>query len=301
MRNYYKYLPVTHMEKEWGFYVTTVGCTHTSPNEQYPATGHPKTHAFTWNKGRILNGFYIVFISRGMGEFESAFTTPRKISAGTCFLLFPNVWHRYKPDLNTGWEEYWVGFNGTYPEDVMNKAFFSAKDPFICAGEDELLLLLFQRLLETVQAGSFGYHQMISGITLEILGLIHTISIHKRTSQNPDQQLIQKAMFLIRESLEETLDIKNLIQQLPMGYSKFRVLFKTITGQSPHQYHLSLRINKAKELLKTTRLNISEIAYQTGFDSEFYFSMLFKKKTGLTPSDYRSENAQVKDYPIKDQ
>lgn len=287
MKNYYKYLPVTETERDWGFYVNTVGYTHINPKEKYPIKGHPETHAFNWNKGRILNGYYIVFISRGKGEFESALTAPCKVSEGTCFFLFPNVWHRYKPDMDTGWEEYWVGFNGTYPDSLMKKSFFYSKSPFIYTGLNEFLLLLFQRLLESVQHASLGYHQIISGITLEILGLIHTISIHKKESEDPDRQLIYKAMFLIRESLGKPLDIHHLIQQLPMGYSKFRKLFKAVTGYSPHQYHLLLRINKAKELLQTTELNINEIAYQTGFESEFYFSMFFKKKTGLPPSDYR--------------
>lgn len=77
-----------------------------------------------------------------------------------------------------------------------------------------------------------------------------------------------------------------------MGYSKFRKLFKSETGYSPHQYHLNLRINKAKELLQTTELNIKEIAYQTGFESEFYFSKLFRKKSGISPTDYRTKKRQ---------
>lgn len=288
MKNYYKYLPVTQTEKNWGFYVTTVGYTRVNPREKYPIKGHPKTHAFDWNKGRILNGYYIVFISRGKGKFESAFTNPQVISEGTCFFLYPNVWHRYKPDLNTGWEEYWVGFDGYYPADLMNKGFFSPEHPFVNTGMNELLLILFQSLLETVKTGSLGYHQIISGITLEMLGLIHMISIHKDEGDVPDKKLIQKAMFLIRESMGNSIDIKKLVQELPMGYSKFRKLFKQETGFSPHQYFIHIRISRAEELLRSTDLNVNEIAYQTGFESEFYFSKLFKKKNGLAPSEYRS-------------
>jgi AraC-like DNA-binding protein len=263
----------------------------THPREIYPPSkGHPPTHVFTWNKGRILNGYYLVFISKGKGTFESAVTNPKVVSEGTCFFLFPNVWHRYKPDLNTGWEEYWVGFNGPYPDRIMKDNFCGPANPFVHAGLNGPLLTLFQRLLETVQNAAPGYHQIISGITLEILALIHTISVHKKQSEDPDRQLIHKAMFLLRESLEQAVDMQQLIQELPMGYSKFRKLFKEVTGYSPHQYHLILRINKAKALLQTTELNINEIAYQTGFESEFYFSRFFKKKAGLSPVDYRTAN-----------
>jgi AraC-like DNA-binding protein len=288
LKKYQKYLPVTDVERNWGFYVTTVGYTHISPKEKYPpVTGHPKTHFFNWNNGRILTGYHIVFISRGKGEFESDLIRPQQITEGTCFFLFPNVWHRYKPDMETGWEEYWVGFNGNYPDELMNKNFFSAKKSFIYTGLNEALLILFQRLIETVQNGSPGYHQIICGITLEMLGLLHTISVQKEQNKDPDINLIYKAAFILRESIENPISMHDLASGLPMGYSKFRKLFKEVTSYSPQQYLLNLRINKAKELLLATELNVNEIAYQTGFDSEFYFSSLFKKKVGSSPVNYR--------------
>jgi Transcriptional regulator containing an amidase domain and an AraC-type DNA-binding HTH domain len=78
-----------------------------------------------------------------------------------------------------------------------------------------------------------------------------------------------------------------MVKDLPMGYSRFRKIFKETTGLSPNQYHLNLRLDKAKDLLTSTNLTINEVAYQTGFDSIFYFSRLFKKKNGLPPKEYR--------------
>ena len=287
MRNYYKYLSVTETEKKWGFYLTTVGYTKTGPKETYPTKGHPATHAFTWNKGRILDGYYLVFISQGKGVFESDKTTPLVVSEGTCFFLFPHIWHRYKPDIDLGWEEFWIGFKGSYPDLIMNKYFFDPKTPFVDVGLNEPLLILFNRLLEAVQHATPGYSQIISGITLEILGLVHAISAHEELSENPTQQLISKATFLLRKSLDQPVNMKDLARELLMSYSKFRKEFKNITGLSPYEYHLTLRMNMAKELLNSTTLNISEIASQTGFESVFYFSKLFKRKVGLSPKHYR--------------
>jgi AraC-like DNA-binding protein len=80
-----------------------------------------------------------------------------------------------------------------------------------------------------------------------------------------------------------------LIRELAIGYSKFRKLFKRSTGKSPNQYHINLRLDKAKELLSTTNLNVTEVAYQLGFDSVFYFSRLFKKKNGVSPKSFREK------------
>lgn len=291
MDNYFKYLNITPLEEKWGLYVTTVGYSKIKPNQTYPNNDqHPQNHSFNWNNGRILNGFYIIFISRGKGTFESAKTNPMAINAGTCFFLYPGIWHRYKPDKNSGWEEYWVGFNGVYATELMNKDFFSCKNPFINVGLNRELLNVFHHLLEIVRKSNAGYPQVIAGITLQIMGIVNSVSLYEYKENDPIHMLISKAKFLIQESLEKPIQMEQLVQELPMGYSSFRKAFKKETGESPNQYYLNLRLNRAKDLLLTTNLNINEIADQTGFESVFYFSKLFKKKNGISPKYYRSNN-----------
>jgi AraC-like DNA-binding protein len=292
LKGYYKYLPITKTETDWGFYINTVGYSITNPLETYPPANHPSSHHFTWNKGRTLNGYYLVFISKGRGTFESALTSPKTVSEGICFLLYPNVWHRYKPDLNTGWEEYWVGFNGMYPEHIIKNNFGDPENPFFEVGLNEPFLITFQHLLESVRNGLPGYHQVISGITLEMLATLRNLSSGNDQCQDKDLQLIHKAQFILRESLEQAIDIPQMAKELPMGYSKFRKLFKEETGISPHQYYLNLRINRAKALLQSTELNVNEVAFQSGFESEYYFSKFFKKKVNLSPTEYRSLKRQ---------
>lgn len=291
MHNFHKYLTATAFEEAWGFYVTTVGYSRTDPNQVYPHNQeHPLTHSFTWNKGRILDGYYIVFISKGKGIFESALSGPAGVTAGTCFFLYPGVWHRYRPDPASGWEEYWVGFKGAYPGQLMHNGFFSPDTPVVSPGLNDGLLTLIRKILDHVRSATPGYHQVISGITLEILGLVYALSTHKTLRRDEDELAVEKARFFFRENLEGALDIKQLMKELPMSYSKFRKMFKQATGESPNQYHLNLRLDKARELLSTTNLNITEIAYHLGFESVFYFSKLFKKKNGVSPKSYRADH-----------
>lgn len=294
MDNFQKYLNIGSLEEQWGFHVTTAGYAKTDPMQQYPNnTEHPVDHSFNWNRGRILNGYYLVFISKGQGIFESAHTKPQKVKAGTCFFLYPGVWHRYKPDTKSGWEEYWVGFRGRYPEDLMNQGLFVPEKPLIAVGFNKSLLSLFNKLLETIIACETGYHQVITGITLEILGLIHGVSNAEDQIADPTHKLITKAQFYLQESLESPVQMEMLAKELAISYSKFRKAFKELTGESPNQYHLNLRLNKAKALLLNTSLNINEVAIETGFDSVFYFSKLFKKKNGVSPKSFRLQEQDV--------
>ena len=74
-----------------------------------------------------------------------------------------------------------------------------------------------------------------------------------------------------------------------MSISWFLRNFKQTTMKSPMQYILSIRINNAISLLETTDYNITEIATIIGYDNPLYFSRIFKKQTGLSPSDFRKK------------
>lgn len=78
-----------------------------------------------------------------------------------------------------------------------------------------------------------------------------------------------------------------IAKQLMVSYSKFRKDFKQVTGMSPNQYHLELRLGKASELLRASNLPVIEVADQTGFETLFYFSRIFKKKFNVSPREYR--------------
>lgn len=290
MPNYSQYLTATEQEIKWGFYITTVGYSKTYPNQPYPQISeHPTSHSFNWNNGRILKAFYLVFISKGNGLFESAVTAQEKILEGTCFFLFPGIWHRYKPDLSSGWQEYWVGFEGTYPDHLFKNGFFKPETPFIHGVLNELLLTLFQQLIETVKNSTFNYQQIISGITLQIMGVVKATIANQQLDYNSELTMVEKVKYLMQENIEIPLDILDIIEEFSRGYSSFRKAFKLHTGYSPNQYYLDVRLKKATELMLVTNLNFKEIAYKTGFSSQYYFSKFFKKKYKINPKQYRTQ------------
>jgi len=73
------------------------------------------------------------------------------------------------------------------------------------------------------------------------------------------------------------------------GYSRvhFIRMFRAATGDSPHNYLLNLKLERARELLKTPSLSLIEIALECGFSSHSHMSRLFRKSVGVTPSAYR--------------
>ncbi len=82
--------------------------------------------------------------------------------------------------------------------------------------------------------------------------------------------------------------MEDLAHELGTSYSRFRHMFKQHTGLSPKAYMVELRIDKARNLLTSTSLSVKEVAYQLSFDTPYYFMRLFKNKTGMTPTQWRT-------------
>ena len=91
---------------------------------------------------------------------------------------------------------------------------------------------------------------------------------------------------MIESQWQQSLEMKELSAALRMSYRHFRRLFQQHTGLPPNQFLLNLRINRAKQLLEES-LTIEEVAYRCGFADPYYFSRLFKQKTGITPAKWR--------------
>lgn len=93
---------------------------------------------------------------------------------------------------------------------------------------------------------------------------------------------------LAAEPFAEAPDLNVLARSLGMSYSAFRHAFKAHVGSGPAQYRLTCRLQLAQRLLVDSELSLAEIAERAGFPSPAHFSTLFKKKTGLSPRDFRS-------------
>ena len=78
-----------------------------------------------------------------------------------------------------------------------------------------------------------------------------------------------------------------------ISYSTFRHIFKQYTGIAPSQYYLNLKIQRAKDMLRSTDVSIKEISYILHFDTPEYFTKLFKLKTGLAPSQFRDQISRL--------
>lgn len=284
--SHFRYLPVLATQRQWGLYLTDCGYTRIDPGTPYPPCGHPDAYAFDWKKGRTLDEYDVIYITRGRGLFETHPSGRHTIEAGDVFVLFPGIWHRYTPDAKTGWDEQWIGFNGTLAGQLLRAPFFRQEKPVLRIGFDEALRQRFIAVFTAITRDPAGAPFSGASRIIEILGLIQE-RIRNAGAGGRGSDVTREAQNLILQQFANPIDFTLLARTLGVSYTTFRRRFKQQTGVSPVQFQNAIRLNLARDLLVSTDLSITEIAAQTGFDTIFYFSEFFKKKTGQAPRDYR--------------
>lgn len=285
-----KYLLATERDLKWGLTVSTVGYEEIAPGDPYPTKGHADGYYFNIEKGRVLNEYQLLYNPEGEGVFESAHCPQTKIKAGDMFLLFPGEWHTYHPNPHVGWKSHWIGFKGRNMDDRVKAGFLTPEKPIYHVGYSAIIEGLYRRAFAAAREEAAYSQQEMAGLVNHLIGKMYSLERNIELSRNQQQvDMIDKARWRIRESLESETTIQGIAEELGVSYSNFRKLFKEYTGLSPSTYQQELRLLRAKELLSTTDLSIKEIAYRLNFESPDYFSAKFKAKMGIKPSEVKTK------------
>ena len=284
----FKYLLVNEKDKKFGLTVNTVGFQPIPPNAPYPSTEHPSSYYFNPDKGRILSEYQLVYISKGKGIFTADPAKKTTIVKGQVFLLFPGQWHSYRPLKETGWNEYYIGFEGPIIDNIVNNEFISHENQILHVGVNEDLVHLYSTAIKVAKEDKTATQQYLAGIAFNILGTILSLAQNRNFESRESAQKIERAKIIMIENIHKNIDIKGIARNLGISYSLFRKAFKKYTGYAPAQYVQEQKLRKAKELLAETNLTVKEISYELNFSSYEYFLSFFKKRVGHTPMEYRN-------------
>lgn len=195
----------------------------------------------------------------------------------------------YKPHeyyTNDSFESIWIHISGANSFDLFEE---------IGKGDGNLVKC---RDIHHVKKLLFRIYNSISGVnppselnmSLDIYKLFAELlnpqSIKSKGVGNYEEN-IQEIQNYIAENLNEKLTVQGLADKTLMSISHFSRVFKQQTGFSPYEYVLLTRLNKAKYLLQKTKMSVSAIAYETGFNSESNFICFFTENEGLSPGKFR--------------
>lgn len=293
----FRYLPVTDRVVRWGLYL--VGCGHLRIPAQgvHPPTGHPRLYSLSWQRGRVLPEYQVVYLLEGRGMFESALTGKRALAAGDVFLLFPGVWHRYRPLPGSVWETRWMGYNGAFAAGLVQNGLLSPESPVITLGQKPELVQIHERLLERVLGEQTSNPLLYSAAVMEILAWLPPADRSdapqpaSRSFAKPViDRLVAEAVRWIWSQTGETLSVSDVAAQFPVARRSLERRFHRVLGHTILEEITRCHVERAKRLLVDTDLPLKAVALASGFSGPERMSKVFHRVAGATPAHYRRAN-----------
>ena len=252
----------------------------------------------TWRpRGRL--DYQLLYVASGKTHF---FFNGREeiVPAGYMVLYQPRQEQHYEYYGEEQPEVYWVHFTGRDVKSILKHFDIPMDKNVFFSGVPSAYQHLFKEMIRELQTCRTGYQELLEMYLRQIFLLIQ----RTRQENNPTistylQKEMEHAQQYFQEHYNEDIQIKDYAKSRSMSVSWFLRNFKEFVGMPPAQYLMTLRMNNAVSLLETTDYNVTEISAIIGYDNALYFSRIFKKYKGVSPSEYR-KLLQKKGSPQRD-
>lgn len=237
-------------------------------------------------KPRILDDYYLVFITEGEGQLYCR-KTISPIGKGDMFVLFPGLLHSYKTHPTNLLKQQWIGFNGANAGLIIDSIDLSPESPLLHTGDT---IREVQTLVNTIMTSdtipSHNNALYRTGLLSQLFGLY---AHQNKWPELPTDQshAISKAVNYIEANYKKHLSIEEVADYVSLSKSHFYTKFKKEVGTTPNGYATAFRISQARYLLIHTNNAIQAIGTSVGYSDALYFSRVFKQKCGTSPTEYR--------------
>ena len=239
------------------------------------------------------NSFCIVFMPLGKAVVSFNEYT-YKIKSGDFIIATPQDIFSFTMSKKAKTTIYYAQFIPEESENFLDK-YKLESGVFHCRSEKDVRTA-FAFFLNEFMIKSEFYHLRINALFTQ---LMCTLSASRFTPDCSFDQIRKLASDINREFRLPSIDITSYADELNISKDRFSVIFKKQFGYPPHQYHIMLKIREAEFLLESSNLSIGEISDYLGFSNQLYFSTVYKKHTGLTPSQARKKRKTFTQIPIR--
>ena len=230
--------------------------------------------------------YQFIYLLEGSGLYflDGCF---RKVEAGNLILYQPGEPQIYEYRADCPHEGYWLHFSGTGAKRLLRLAGLTEHVAKI--GNDPVISELFRRIMREVQRKSGGYQVMCAGLLAELIAQLGRKCAFAHKNEDTLTK-VAPAVDYFHDHFQAEIPLDDAARLCRMSKYHFIRQFTAAVGSSPHAYQTLLRIQRARELLTDSTLNISEVAEAVGYENPLYFSRIFRKYAGCSPKEYRRKS-----------
>lgn len=241
----------------------------------------------TWRpRGRL--DFQLLYIASGKAHFHID-GKEEIVTAGNMVLYRPKEPQKYEYYGKDQTEVYWVHFTGGNVTNILRKYGLTPDKKILHCGTSLEYQNIFRNMIFELQMCKDNFAEMLEIYLRQLFIMLQRSSLSQLKTENLHViEEIDKATLYFNEHYSENISIDEYAQNNNVSVSWFIRNFKYCTGLTPMQYILSKRLYNAEILLQNPSYNITEISQIIGYDNPLYFSRIFKKAKGLSPSEYRN-------------
>lgn len=260
--------PYTEQVKKLPVYVTGIGGTELQGHIKRASEG-------CWDQ--------ILFCVGGSGclKFDNETVS---ISSGDIFFMPRGKAHEYFP-CEKKWDVRWLVFDGLGIEDLKNE--LGLTKPIVVKSEDlSSLQNLFDRMFITLKADRVYGNYLCSGLVYQFIMEFHRMVLSVPNA-NVKNEILIPVLNYIEDNFRKDFSVSELAAVSGVSQQYMGRLFKQTMNISPEKYIICRRIGESKQLLLETDKSIAEISKMCGFSGSGYFSTVFRRSEGVSPSEYR--------------
>ncbi len=233
--------------------------------------------------------YQLIYVSAGCVYFK--FDGCEKIIQKGNMVIFrpyePQLYDLYSADNP---EIYWVHFTGAEVEQILDSYGLSKNQSFFLSGNSPDYEWYFSQMIRELRFKRTNYEKFLNMDLHHILLMVNRYIQEENNVGRAMLDEISRALHYFDEHYNRTIVIEEYAKSRAMTANWFIQNFRKITKLTPMQYIVSLRITSAKNLIDNTDYNITQISETVGYDNSMYFSRIFKKHTGMSPTEYRKRN-----------
>lgn len=254
---------------------------------------YPKARFHYAERHAGIGQHIIIYCIEGYGWLE---INKKRIEIGPSeFITIPkNVPHSYGASDNKPWTIYWIHFKGDLAGYIVELILKNSDNYKPSLSYNEQRIKLFEDIYSTLEMGYSSDALRYVSMTFS-----HFLSslIYERKFNHPDhdaeKDVIALTIGLMQDKIHATVTLKELADFASLSVSHFSSIFKAKTGYSPIEYYNHLKIQKACQYLSFTDMSIKMVSINLGIDDPYYFSRMFTRLMGSSPTEYRKKNKNI--------